>query len=368
VKTHILVKVKFFKNALKLTIISALTVGVIYFVALPITLAALMPDDIRLSNEEVGQHQSISPNKFVKTDYDREIGVDDNNRTWIDLKLFGLIKIKRVMVDVLPFDSVYAGGMPIGFSAKTDGVVVLRDGKGYKRGDVITNLDSATITSVKDLERHLGAKRLGIWVKDDVNGVGTLTYINPENNNFAALGHKVVDFETGASVNVRSGDIYSCNVLSVEKSDTKTVGSYQSTLAKSRGSQGSILSSNTHGVFGCLNDDGLVFKTCKKNCYPVASRYSVKPGKAKILTALNGKDIREYDIEIIKARYQKTEADKGIILRITDKELLATAGGIIHGMSGSPIIQNGHIVGALTHVIQGDVTRGFGIYIDFVMP
>jgi len=350
-------------------ILLGVTAAATYFVVIPATMIALMPGDIRLTTSEIEQKQGISPNQFVTTRYDKIVMTDEGKRTWIDLKLFGIIPIKRVMVDVLPYETVYAGGMPIGFVAKTDGVIVLQDGRGYKRGDVITSYNSATITSVDDLERHLGGKKLGIWCKDDTSGVGTITYINPENNNFAALGHKLVDFETGAAVNLRSGNVYVCNMLGIEKSSNKSVGQYQSSLKKgSDGVQGSIISSNSRGVFGCLNDTSVVLETARKQIYPVASRYSVKPGKATILTAIDGENVREYDVVIEKTRYQKNRADKGIILRITDKELLAQTGGIVHGMSGSPIIQNGHIVGAVTHVMTSNVTRGYGIYIDFVLP
>ena len=367
-KRHILVTMRIFKRGALVVALSLVVATLTYFVAIPVGAAILMPNEIRLSVEEITARQAVSPNKFVAGGYDKDALCDDSGRTYVDLKLFGLIKIKRVMVDVLPYEAVYAGGLPIGFVAKTDGVVVLQDGKGYKRGDVITSLDSATITSIGDLERHLGKKRLGLWVKDDISGVGTLTYVNPENNNFAALGHKLVDFETGASVNLRSGDVYNCNVFGIEKSNRKKVGVYESTLAKTKGAQGSILSSNSRGVFGCLNEESPILDMVAQNLYPVKSRYSVKPGKAKILASLDGKNIEEYNIEIIKTRYQKNIDSKGIILRITDKRLLEKTGGIVHGMSGSPIIQNGHIVGAVTHVIQGDVTKGYGIYLDFMLP
>lgn len=341
----------------------------IYFFAVPVGEVMFMPDDIRLSQSEIEENISVTPNRLVVGSYDNIEPTDDNPRTYIDLKLFGVIKLKRIMVDILPYESVYAGGVPIGFIAKTDGVVVLQDGQGYKRGDVITKMDSAPITSVIDLKKHLGDTKLGLWVKDETSGVGTLTYVNPDNNNFAALGHRLIDFETGAHVQLRGGEVYSCNVIGIEKSNKRTVGSIESTLKKgSNGVQGSILSSNDRGVFGCLNDGSVLLQYCRDNLYPVSSRYTVKPGKASILVSLDGENIKEYEIEIIKTRYQKKHADKGIIFRITDSELLAATGGIVHGMSGSPIIQKGHIIGAVTHVITGDVTKGYGVYIDFVLP
>ena len=347
----------------------AVTLAVTHFIVAPVVTVAFMPGDIRLTTTEIENRQAIAPSTLIQSNYDPVTMTDDGARTWVNLKLFGLIPIKRVMVDVLPYESVLAGGIPIGFVAKTDGVIVLKDTKDYKRGDVITKYNSANITSVADLERHLNGKRLGLWVKDDTSGVGTLTYINPENNNYAALGHKLVDFETGAVVNLRSGQAYACNVNEIRKSTQKNVGLYDATLKKTTpGVQGSVLSSNNRGVFGCLNDNSILLELCRNNKYPVASRYSVTPGKATILTALDGENIREYKIEIVKTRFQKNKADKGMYIRITDKELLKKTGGIVQGMSGSPIIQNGHIVGAVTHVISGNVTHGYGVYIDFVLP
>jgi len=361
--------VKIFKRLFLVLFVTGLLGATGWFVVYPVVTAYVMPDDIRMTRTEIENRVSVSPHNLVNAEYEKAIFTDDQSRTFIDLKLFGFIPIKRVMVDVLPYETLCAGGLPVGFMAKTDGAVVLRDAGRYRRGDVITELEGATITGVEDLKRHLGGRKLGVWVKDDTSGVGTLTYINPTNNNFAALGHKLVDFETGANVNLRSGDVYSCNVVGIEKSNSKTVGTIQSTLRRgSEGVQGSVLSSNNRGVFGCLHENSCLAKKCANCIYPVASRYSVKKGAASILCSLDGETVEEYEIKIEHAKYQPSNADKGIILRITDERLLNATGGIVHGMSGSPIIQNGHIVGAVTHVMQNDVQRGYGVYVDFLLP
>lgn len=214
-----------------------------------------------------------------------------------------------------------------------------------------------------DLKRHLG-----LWLKDETTGVGALTYINPKNNNFAALGHRMKDHETGANIDVRGGDVYKTNIIGIEKSNGHKVGEFKSTLQQGlEGKQGEMLSSNSGGVFGCLFADSALLQEAV-TIYPVGSRYSVRPGAAKLRTSLDGTTVKEYDIEIVKTYYQKKRGTKSMIIRITDKELIAKSGGIIHGMSGSPIIQKGKIVGALTHVIVNDTTKGYGIYIDFVIP
>ena len=340
-----------------------------YLVVLPTVTGLLFPTEISLTRAEIDAKRTVSPNPFVAASYDRTQMTDDQPRAQIDLKLFGLIKLKTVNVDVIPFDHLIAGGLPVGFVAKTDGVVVVHDANGFKRGDVITSWERSSIRSIGDFEKKLGKRNVGLWVKDETSGVGTLTYINPTNNNFAALGHMLVDYETGASVNLRSGQVYDCNIIGIEKSGHRRVGEYKSTLKKgSGGVQGSVLGSNTCGVYGCLNENCHLVTACHNHMYPVASRYSVKPGRATMLASLDGTTIREFDIEIIKTRYQRHLGGKGLIIRVVDPALLAETGGIIHGMSGSPIIQNGHLVGAVTHVMTGDVTKGYGVYVDFVKP
>lgn len=367
--------------------------AICFMVVIPVAAAVMMPNEIRLTESELANGQRIVLENFVHGKYDEVATVDGDNQTYVDLKLFGLFKIKRVKVDVLPFEKLIAGGIPIAFSAKTNGAIVLSDAKGLQKGDVITKINGELIQSVDDVSDTINVKNgeslemqyirkgkvhtcqveqtennLGLWLKDETSGIGMLTYINPDNNNFAALGHKITDHETGAVIDAKAGDVYQCNVVGIAKSDGRKVGELQGAMKKSFGVQGSVLSSNSSGVYGCLDDTSRILQLCNGNVYPVASRYAVRPGKATVLMALDGENIKEYDIEIIKTRYQKNKQDKGMVLRMTDSRVLEKAGGIIHGMSGSPIIQNGKIVGALTHVMVGDSTKGYGIYIDFILP
>ncbi|MCL2850923.1 MAG: hypothetical protein FWE01_01005 [Firmicutes bacterium] len=361
----------------------------IVFVAVPFVVAANLPSEVRLTNEEFAQVQPIQlqGSRFVKQSTNKQSTVGDEDARFVELKLFGLIPIKTVKVDILPFDTVIPGGRLIGLKAKIDGVLVTDDNKELrlKKGDIIKRAGGEYINSIAELNKIFeqndsfisleGARgnstfkaeidmqrlgSLGLVLKDETSGIGTLTYVNPENNNFASLGHRMNDFETSTHVDLRGGSVHDISIIGTERSQGKRVGSYRSNLNNQK--LGDILTSNNFGVFGCLADiyDGKPL--------PVASRYNIKPGKAKILSTSVSGEIKEYDIEIIKTRYQKKPSTKSMILRITDKELLADTGGIIHGMSGSPIIQKGKVVGALTHVILGDLTKGYGLYIDFIMP
>lgn len=372
--------------------------ALMFFVVVPIAQANEFPSEVRLSAEEYEERTALPMHKFIEQEH-VDVAVDGTSHKYIDLKLFGLIKVKRIKVDVLPMSELIAGGIPVGFSVKMDGVMVVESVPQYglKKGDIIKQVNDIEIPSIAEFNKLLGllgegkqilkvdfkregemmstqiefvggARSLGIWLKDETTGVGTLTYINPTNNNFAALGHNVTDHETGMHIDVRGGDVYRTNIMGIEKSRGRNVGELRSSLRQgSSPKQGTVTSSNNGGVFGCLFADSEILQEAAAQ-YRTASRYSVRPGAAKLRTTIDDGPPKEYDIEILKTYYQSKRATKSMVIRITDKELLEKTGGIVHGMSGSPIIQNGKIVGALTHVIVGDTTKGYGIYIDFVIP
>jgi stage IV sporulation protein B len=377
--------------------------AVVFFAAfalfiLPVVGVLRLPHEIALTQDEYARGMHLPQSPLVSQQHTLDATVGDSGQRYIDLKLFGIIPVKRVKVDILCIDELMVGGGGVGFIAKTDGVIVLHDStdSSLKKGDVIKGINGMPIDSVATLteffsklsgEQYIeiqytrgdilrnartrvnadSSSPLGLWLKDETSGMGTLTYINPLNNNFAALGHKVSDFETGARIDVRGGDIYTCEFLGISKSAPNKVGEFKISLNQLKGCQGSVLSSSASGVFGCLNTNSAILDSPTK-IMPVGSRYSVRPGAAKLRTSLDGKTVGEFDIEIVKTRYQRNPSTKSMIVRITDKALLEQTGGIIHGMSGSPIIQNGRLVGALTHVITSDPKKGYGIYIDFVTP
>ena len=280
-----------------------------------------LPSNVVITNDEFSSTRPLQTHYLVTQRTNTEAVVGDDEARFISVKLFGFIPVKRVKVDILPFEEVIAGGRLLGLYAQVD------NEKGF------------------------------------VTGLGTLTYVNPENLNFAALGHKMNDYETGKSVDVLGGKIYKNSVVGIEKSAGKKVGIYKSSLRGESEAEGEIHTSNAFGVYGCLRSDS---DLAKGEAVGLVSRWGVTPGRAKLRTTLEG-EVRDFDIEIIKTRFQKKPSNKSMIIRVVDKELLAKTGGIIHGMSGSPIIQNGKVVGALTHVVLGDASKGYGIYIDFVV-
>jgi len=280
-----------------------------------------LPTDVRITGEEFSRSRPIVTQKLVTQRTNEDAFVGDDEWRFIKVKLFGLIPIRKIKVDILPFERVIVGGQLLGFHAE-----------------------------IADDERSL-------------TGLGTLTYVNPENVNLESMGHRMNDYETKKSVDGIGGKIYINSVIGIERSEGKKVGTYRSSIRNAGvSSEGDIHSSNSFGVYGCLSSGS---KLSKAGELPLSSRYNVVPGRAKLRTTLDG-EVRDFDIEIVKTRFQKKPSSKSMIVRIVDKELLEKTGGIIHGMSGSPIIQKGRVVGALTHVVLGDPSKGYGIYIDFM--
>ena len=311
----------------------------------------------------------------------------------IVFKLFGLIPIRKLQVVMAGDDDYYIGGAPIGLSISTDGVIVISDegDSCLKEGDIITKINGSKIDDVDDIEEALSSTdeaevtflrknkevkalvkvlkddekyRLGLVVKDNITGVGTLTFVNKDSGEYGALGHAVVDEAGGNVVPVKEGKVYSCNLIGINKGQKNNPGQLRCLFLQNDKNKGDIVSNGKFGINGTMKDvDGLVDKNLTAK---IGGRLSVMPGKATIISDISGIK-EEYEIEIIKANYQKKANDKGLVFRVKDKRLLNLTGGIVQGMSGSPIMQNGKIVGAVTHVFLSDPTKGYGVYADWML-
>lgn len=202
-----------------------------------------------------------------------------------------------------------------------------------------------------------GYLRIGLWVRDSTAGIGTMTYYNPQNNTFAALGHAICDSDTGAVLKVADGDLVGCDIVSVKKGKNGTPGELSGQFQNRN--IGKIIKNNDFGIFGKINNISVSQKPME-----AATRYQVKNGPAKILCDIDKEGVKSYDVEILSVSKSAVADNKGIVLRVTDEDLLSKTGGIVQGMSGSPILQNGRIVGAVTHVFVNDSTRGYGIFIE----
>ena len=336
---------------------------------------------------------------FVKVkliEKDKATGGEKPKKGEVVFKLFGFIPIKKVNVMLAGDEEYYVGGVPVGLAINTEGAIIISDESGneniFKEGDIITKINGIEVenltqiqdvlqdsgeeaeveflrknkpikTLVKTQSDESGRLKLGLWVKDDVNGVGTLTFVNKQTKKYGALGHPIVESNSGNIVPVASGDVYECKLIGINKGKKNNPGELRCVFSSHK-SKGTIEDNSKFGITGVLSDtknfvdENLTAK--------LGGRLAIKIGDAKIVSSISG--IREeYDIEIIKANYQKSSKDKSIVFRVKDKRLLELTGGIVQGMSGSPIMQDGKIVGAVTHVFLNDPTKGYGVYVDWML-
>lgn len=303
-------------------------------------------------------------------------------------------------------EKVYLGGYPLGITLDGDGVTVIglneffnADGNlccpalkaGLEINDVILELDghkiynsaklaeiagysqgktlsikylrngetlSSQITPERDLAA--GQYRLGLWTRDSSGGIGTLTYVR-KNLKFGSLGHPITDSD-GNIVECRNGGVFNCTINGIEKGRRGAAGELKGGFSFEK-RIGNLYLNNKYGAFGTFT----TLPSYCKTLVEVADISEVVPGKAEILCTLDDNTCQSYGIEIIKAQKQTSKGDKGMVIHVTDNRLLKKTGGIVQGMSGSPIVQNGKLVGAVTHVFVNDPTRGYGIYAKWML-
>ena len=204
-----------------------------------------------------------------------------------------------------------------------------------------------------------GKCRLGAWIRDSMAGVGTLTFYDPASGTYGALGHGIADVDTARLMPLASGSIMETAIRAVKKGAQGSPGELKGDFALQR-DVGTLQANTEGGVFGTVTDASFVELS---EALPVAARQEIHTGAATIRATVSGKDTQEYAVEIIRI-FGGEQPTRNLLLRVTDEQLLSTTGGIVQGMSGSPIIQDGKLVGAVTHVLVNDPTRGYGIFIE----
>lgn len=207
--------------------------------------------------------------------------------------------------------------------------------------------------------------KLGVWVKDKTAGIGTLTYYDPETKQYGALGHAITDPETGAILSVAEGELVKSKVESVKQGKAGEPGEIRGIFYEADEPLGSLEKNTEYGIFGKLYSE--VENPFFEKPIAIGTKETVKAGPAVIMTTLDNNKIECYTIEIEKVNKQTKQDTKGMNIKVTDERLLKSSGGIVQGMSGSPIIQNGRLVGAVTHVLVNDPTRGYGIFIESML-
>lgn len=329
-----------------------------------------------------------------------------------NVSLLGLIPLKDVSINNIPKDiMVYPGGQPIGVKLNTKGVLVIAlcdveglRGKttspastaGIQIGDSIIEINNTKIENSEkaasminscdgneikvkiDRDGNIIEKtvlpvknkvdmsfKIGLWIRDSTAGVGTLTFYDEKTKKFAALGHPITDIDTGTILKVNSGEIVNSSIVSLRKGSKGTPGELKGIFINEDNPLGKIYNNTVCGI------TGLADKPIKNKIYStpikVGFRSEIKEGPAKMLTTIDGEEPKEYDVLIVKLLSQNSPGPKSMIIKITDEELLKRTGGIVQGMSGSPIIQNGKLVGAITHVLINKPDTGYGIYIEWML-
>lgn len=328
----------------------------------------------------------------------------------LNLNLFGTIPVKEIDVNVIPKTKVVPMGNLIGAKLYTSGVLVVGmseiqgddqqkhkpyEGSGIEEGDMIVEMDSKKIantdelvetvnsskgkviqikyvrndetitTSIQPIKSEDNEYKLGLWVRDAAAGVGTLTFYEPSTGKFAALGHGIVDVDTGDIINIANGELVTSNLVAIKKGEKGTPGEIKGSI-DSGVTIGNISKNTNFGVFGLVsNKNNLNLNGAKE--YEVALRSEIQTGEAEIICELENGKKEKYKIEISKIYTSNNYDNKSMMIKITDERLLQKTGGIIQGMSGSPIIQNGKFVGAITNVLVSDPTTGYAIFGDLMV-
>ena len=328
----------------------------------------------------------------------------------LNLNLFGTIPVKEIDVNVIPKTKVVPMGNLIGAKLYTSGVLVVGmseiqgddqqkhkpyEGSGIEEGDMIVEMDSKKIantdelvetvnsskgkviqikyvrndetitTSIQPIKSEDNEYKLGLWVRDAAAGVGTLTFYEPSTGKFAALGHGIVDVDTGDIINIANGELVTSNLVAIKKGEKGTPGEIKGSI-DSGVTIGNISKNTNFGVFGLVsNKNNLNLNGAKE--YEVALRSEIQTGEAEIICELENGKKKQYKIEISKIYTSNNYDNKSMMIKITDERLLQKTGGIIQGMSGSPIIQNGKFVGAITNVLVSDPTTGYAIFGDLMV-
>lgn len=375
-----------------------------------------MPFEARISEEGIGvihvnQDKLDASEININLNEPFSIASDITGSYSLDVSLFGMFEVKKVALDVIDSIEVIPCGNPIGITVRTNGILVLGTspvlsfgGENYepaanllKSGDYIIEVNGSYAsdkdilinavkncaggplllkvrrdgelfeTEIKPVKSAAGDYKLGVWVRDDTQGIGTLTYITTTGE-FGGLGHGIADIDTGLLMEIEEGNIYIAEIVSVVKGRIGEPGELAGIIFQNEGSRlGKIKENTNQGIFGSViktNDvTRKIFDAGDAQIMQIGLKQEIELGKASLLCSVEG-EIKSYDINIEKVDLISNSHSKGLVIKITDERLIEKTGGIVQGMSGSPIVQNGKLIGAVTHVFVNDPTRGYGIFIE----
>lgn len=358
---------------------------------------------LKINNEPINQDN-------IKIDLKEPftMQVDDLGRVDVRLSLLGLIPLVNMKVDVMPHTQVIPCGNTVGVKISTDGVMVLGlgsvqaiDDKSYEPckgileiGDLILEVNGKLLTSKEDLiesitesdNKPLKLKvrrgksiayhtvnpvyskeeevyKIGVWVRDSTQGIGTITYYNPATQTYGALGHGITDVDTKQIMSVKGGELVRTEIISIKKGRKGQPGELSGVINTDEESIIGNISKNTEqGIYGNLYEPGQ--DILQSEPVYLGFQDEVKEGEAYILANISGDKVEKFKVDIQKLSKYNNDISKGMIVKIVDEKLINATNGIVQGMSGSPIIQNNKLIGAITHVFVQDPTKGYGIFIE----
>lgn len=365
-----------------------------------------IPDEIHVNS---GQQRNIQDTlEYPLLTFEDAISVSQEGSYQLPCRLFGMIPFKNIKVIPTESSEVLVSGSAVGLYMETQGVLIIDTGEIVsetgiteepaknivKPGDYIVAFNEQKITTKKELLEDIatlegesvtldirrgketipvslspvrdmeGKYKLGIWVRDDTQGIGTLTFVDSEGN-YGALGHGISDVDTGELLNIKDGRLYQAQILGIQKGSDGYPGEL-SGLIRYEDDQiiGSITGNTSNGIYGKFN--GNITGNIEFIQIPVGYKQDMEVGPASVLCSIDGK-VKEYSAEISKIDMNHEDTNKSFVIHITDDRLLSMTGGIVQGMSGSPVIQNGKFVGAVTHVFVQDSTSGYGIFAETML-
>ena len=365
-----------------------------------------IPDEIHYCDEKERPLDRITDYPLVT--YAEDMEVSGSGCYTVACKFAGVVPLKNVKVEKTDRPSVYASGTSVGIYMETDGVLIVDSGEIQttdgqlvkpaehivKAGDYIEKIDGEELHSKKELVDRVagsdgsamvlsvirqgesidlkvtpvkaedGSYKLGIWVRDNVQGIGTLTYVT-QDGAFGALGHGISDIDTGELLKLGDGELYQAEILDVVKGASGSPGELRGVIHyQNRNILGDIDKNTKIGIYGTMSQE--VVNQLSLVSYEVGMKQEIEEGPATILCSVDGAT-KEYQIEIRNIKLNQTDTNKCFEIHVTDEVLLQTTGGIVQGMSGSPIIQNGKLVGAVTHVFVQDAASGYGIFAETML-
>lgn len=353
--------------------------------------------------------EKMPVNSIVTVSSEMPNSINKLEKMEVTYKLFGIFPLKSDEVKVMNPIKLIPGGHSIGVTLQTKGVMVVgqapiidQNGKksfpakeaGIEVGDILLKINNREVRTDQEVSIavHMAGEqkenltivykhqnqvlekimkpifcsetnryRIGLFVRDEAAGVGTLSFFDPISKQYGALGHLITDADTNQKIEVSNGKIMASAIYAIEKGRRGHPGEKIGSFVTNSTFQGTIEKNTVTGIFGVIN--GQITNPYFKEAIPVGWESEVKVGPAKIYTVIQGEKIEEFDVNIDRVMLNRTDS-KNMIVRVTDPRLLESTGGIIQGMSGSPIIQNGKIIGAVTHVFVNDSQRGYGVFIQ----